>query len=242
MSGADRTRWPHRARATAAASGGARDARVTPVTVPAPHARPDRAGAWRAKRSGAPGDTFLGATLLLDGGPEPLGGDEAVPIVGRGVTSREEAGLGAALELRAARAPPGDDAFWVVGCRAARGTVGGEITTCWSVHNDVLVLRLLDGREHLVRGGARVDVPEASRHRGRSANRWINGDRCSRSMLHALPAVVRLAPRRRRCNGRPLSLRFSTRDRRSRAQVDTRLRGGAGCDARGSVGGATAAA
>ena len=74
------------------------------------------------------------------------------------MTSREQAAavLGHALELRASDAPaPEDDAFWVrdlVGMRARCGERElGEVTDVLErPANDVLVLRLSDGREHLV--------------------------------------------------------------------------------------------
>jgi 16S rRNA processing protein RimM len=103
-----------------------------------------------------------GATLLLDGEPRALlsvSGTQQSPIVLiAGVTSREEAAalLGRPLELRASDAPaPEDDAFWVrdlVGMRARCGERElGEVTDVLErPANDVLVLRLLDGREHLV--------------------------------------------------------------------------------------------
>ena len=72
--------------------------------------------------------------------------------------SREDAAavLGHALELRASDAPaPEEDAFWVrdlVGMRARCGERElGEVTDVLErPANDVLVLRLSDGREHLV--------------------------------------------------------------------------------------------
>jgi 16S rRNA processing protein RimM len=103
-----------------------------------------------------------GATLLLGGAPRALlsvAGTQQSPIVEiAGVTSREEAAalLGHPLELRASDAPaPEDDAFWVrdlVGMRARCGERElGEVTDVLErPANDVLVLRLSDGREHLV--------------------------------------------------------------------------------------------
>ena len=103
-----------------------------------------------------------GATLLLDGEPRALlsvAGTPQSPIVEiAGVTSREQAAalLGHPLELRASDAPaPEDDAFWVrdlVGMRARCGERElGEVTEVLDrPANDVLVLRLTDGREHLV--------------------------------------------------------------------------------------------
>jgi 16S rRNA processing protein RimM len=103
-----------------------------------------------------------GATLLVDGEPRALLsviGTRQSPIVEiEGVTSREEAAalLGHPLELRASDAPaPEEDAFWVrdlVGMRARCGERElGEVTDVLErPANDVLVLRLTDGREHLV--------------------------------------------------------------------------------------------
>ncbi|HET6172892.1 MAG TPA: ribosome maturation factor RimM [Gaiellales bacterium] len=103
-----------------------------------------------------------GATLLLDGEPRDLltvAGTQQSPILElAGITSREQAAavLGHVLELRAEDAPsPEDDAFWVrdlVGMRACCGEREiGEITDVLErPANDVLVLRLADGREHLV--------------------------------------------------------------------------------------------
>jgi 16S rRNA processing protein RimM len=103
-----------------------------------------------------------GATVLLDGEPCALlsvAGTPQSPIVEiAGVTSREQAAalLGHPLELRASDAPsPEDDAFWVrdlVGMRARCGERElGEVTEVLDrPANDVLVLRLTDGREHLV--------------------------------------------------------------------------------------------
>ena len=64
--------------------------------------------------------------------------------------------LGHALELRASDAPaPEEDAFWVrdlVGMRARCGEreLGEVADVLERPANDVLVLRLSDGREHLV--------------------------------------------------------------------------------------------
>ncbi|MDP9257244.1 MAG: ribosome maturation factor RimM [Actinomycetota bacterium] len=103
-----------------------------------------------------------GSTLLLDGHPRALlsvAGTQQSPILEiEGVTSREQALalLGHQLELRASDAPaPEDDAFWVrdlVGMRARCGERElGEVTDVLErPANDVLVLRLADGREHLV--------------------------------------------------------------------------------------------
>ena len=103
-----------------------------------------------------------GATLLLDGEPRTLlsvAGTQQSPILElEGMTSREQAAasLGHALELRASDAPaPEEDAFWVrdlVGMRARCGERElGEVTDVLErPANDVLVLRLSDGREHLV--------------------------------------------------------------------------------------------
>jgi 16S rRNA processing protein RimM len=103
-----------------------------------------------------------GAMLLLDGEPRALlsvAGTQQSPIVEiAGVSSREEAAalLGRPLELRASDAPaPEEDAFWVrdlVGMRARCGERElGEVTEVLErPANDVLVLRLSDGREHLV--------------------------------------------------------------------------------------------
>jgi 16S rRNA processing protein RimM len=103
-----------------------------------------------------------GATLLLDGEPRALlaviGTQEAPIVELEGVRSREEAAalLGRPLELRASDAPPPEeDAFWVrdlVGMRAhCGGRELGEVTDVLErPANDVLVLRLSDGREHLV--------------------------------------------------------------------------------------------
>jgi len=116
-----------------------------------------------------------GATLLLDGEPRVLlsvAGTQQSPILElEGMTSREQAAavLGHALELRASDAPaPEDDAFWVrdlVGMRARCGERElGEVTDVLErPANDVLVLRLRDGREHLVpftrEAVPAVDVP-----------------------------------------------------------------------------------
>ncbi len=103
-----------------------------------------------------------GATVLLDGTPREVlsvAGTPESPIVAlSGFSSREDAAaaLGRPLELRAQDAPrPEDDAFWVrdlVGMRALAG--GREIGRVTNVlerpANDVLVLQLADGREHLV--------------------------------------------------------------------------------------------
>jgi 16S rRNA processing protein RimM len=119
-------------------------------------------GAFRVV--GAPGwYTFApGTTLLLDGEPRALlsvAGTQQSPILEiAGVSSREEAAalLGRTLELRASDAPaPEPDAFWVrdlVGMRARCGERDvGEVTDVLErPANDVLVLRLIDGREHLV--------------------------------------------------------------------------------------------
>ena len=103
-----------------------------------------------------------GATLLVDGEPRALlsvVGTQQSPIVEiAGVTTREQAAalLGHPLELRASDAPsPETDAFWVrdlVGQRARGGERDlGEVTDVLErPANDVLVLRLSDGREHLV--------------------------------------------------------------------------------------------
>jgi 16S rRNA processing protein RimM len=103
-----------------------------------------------------------GATLLLDGEPRALlsmAGTADSPIIElEGVNSREQAAalLGRPLELRASDAPaPEEDAFWVrdlVGMRARCGERElGEVTDVLErPANDVLVLRLSDGREHLV--------------------------------------------------------------------------------------------
>jgi 16S rRNA processing protein RimM len=103
-----------------------------------------------------------GATLLLDGAERELlsvAGTPQSPILQlAGISSRAEAAavLGHALELRASDAPePEDDAFWVrdlVGMRARCGEQElGEVTDVLErPANDVLVLRLRDGREHLV--------------------------------------------------------------------------------------------
>ena len=116
-----------------------------------------------------------GATLLLDGEPRSLlsvAGTQQSPILElEGITSREQAAavLGHALELRASDAPsPEEDAFWVrdlVGMRARCGERElGEVTDVLErPANDVLVLRLRDGREHLVpftrEAVPAVDVP-----------------------------------------------------------------------------------
>jgi 16S rRNA processing protein RimM len=103
-----------------------------------------------------------GAMLLLDGEPCALlsvAGTQQSPIVEiAGVTTREQAAalLGHPLELRASDAPaPETDAYWVrdlVGMRARCGERDlGEVTDVLErPANDVLVLRLSDGREHLV--------------------------------------------------------------------------------------------
>jgi 16S rRNA processing protein RimM len=116
-----------------------------------------------------------GATLLLDGEPRTLlsvAGTQQDPIVAiAGVTTREQAAalLGRPLELRASDAPaPETDAFWVrdlVGLRArCCGRELGEVAEVLErPANDVLVLHLLDGREHLVpftrEAVPEVDVP-----------------------------------------------------------------------------------
>jgi 16S rRNA processing protein RimM len=107
--------------------------------------------------------TFVpGATLLLDGKQRTLitvAGTQESPILElEGMNSREDAAavLGHVLELRASDAPaPEDDAFWVrdlVGMRARCGERDlGEVTEVLErPANDVLVVRLADGREHLV--------------------------------------------------------------------------------------------
>jgi 16S rRNA processing protein RimM len=103
-----------------------------------------------------------GATLLLDGQLRVLlsvAGTQQSPILEiEGVTTREQAHalLGHQLELRASDAPaPEDDAFWVrdlVGMRARCGErdLGEVIDVLERPANDVLVVRLTDGREHLV--------------------------------------------------------------------------------------------
>jgi 16S rRNA processing protein RimM len=103
-----------------------------------------------------------GATLLLDGEPRALlsvAGTADSPILEiEGLHSREDAAavLGHALELRASDAPvPEEDAFWVrdlVGMRARCGErdLGEVIEVLERPANDVLVLRLIDGREHMV--------------------------------------------------------------------------------------------
>jgi 16S rRNA processing protein RimM len=103
-----------------------------------------------------------GATLLLDGKQRALlsvAGTPESPILEiEGMRSREDAAavLGHVLELRAGDAPvPEDDAFWVrdlVGMRARCGERDvGEVTEVLErPANDVLVVRLTDGREHLV--------------------------------------------------------------------------------------------
>lgn len=103
-----------------------------------------------------------GATLLLDGQPRTLlsvAGTAESPILELdGLRSREDAAavLGHVLELRASDAPaPEEDAFWVrdlVGMRARCGGRDlGEVTDVLErPANDVLVLRLSDGREHMV--------------------------------------------------------------------------------------------
>jgi 16S rRNA processing protein RimM len=103
-----------------------------------------------------------GATLLLDGAERELvsvAGTQQSPILElAGIGSREQAAavLGHALEVRASDAPePEDDAFWVrdlVGMRARCGEreLGEVADVLERPANDVLVLRLTDGREHLV--------------------------------------------------------------------------------------------
>jgi 16S rRNA processing protein RimM len=103
-----------------------------------------------------------GATLLLDGRERELltvAGTQQSPILElSGMHSREDAAavLGHALELRASDAPePEEDAFWVrdlVGMRARCGAreLGLVSDVLERPANDVLVLRLTDGREHLV--------------------------------------------------------------------------------------------
>jgi 16S rRNA processing protein RimM len=112
-----------------------------------------------------------GATLLLAGKERELltvAGTQESPILElSGITSREQAAavLGRALELRASDAPePEEDAFWVrdlVGMRARCGEreVGEVADVLERPANDVLVLRLGDGREHLV-PFTREAVPE----------------------------------------------------------------------------------
>jgi 16S rRNA processing protein RimM len=103
-----------------------------------------------------------GATLLLDGKERALlsvAGTQQSPILAlEGMNSREDAAavLGHPLELRASDAPaPEEDAFWVrdlVGMRARCGEreLGEVADVLERPANDVLVLRLSDGREHLV--------------------------------------------------------------------------------------------
>lgn len=103
-----------------------------------------------------------GATLLVAGRERELltvAGTPDSPIVTvAGVETREQAAalLGKALALRAGDAPePEEDAFWVrdlVGMRARCGALEvGEVTDVLErPANDVLVLRLRDGSEHLV--------------------------------------------------------------------------------------------
>ena len=103
-----------------------------------------------------------GATVLLDGTPREIvsvAGTPESPIVElAGLSSREDAAavLGRPLELRAEDAPqPEEDAFWVrdlVGLRARAGgrEVGRVTDVLERPANDVLVLQLADGREHLV--------------------------------------------------------------------------------------------
>jgi 16S rRNA processing protein RimM len=103
-----------------------------------------------------------GATLLLDGKERAVlsvAGTQESPILElEGLQSREDAAavLGHVLELRASDAPPPEeDAFWVrdlIGLRARCGEREvGEVTEVLErPANDVLVLRLPDGREHLV--------------------------------------------------------------------------------------------
>ena len=112
-----------------------------------------------------------GATVLLDGRERVVlhvAGTQQSPILElQGMRSREDAAavLGHALELRAEDAPaPEEDAFWVrdlVGMRARCGERElGEVTDVLErPANDVLVLRLSDGREHLV-PFTREAVPE----------------------------------------------------------------------------------
>jgi 16S rRNA processing protein RimM len=103
-----------------------------------------------------------GATLLVDGEPRAVlsvAGTAVSPILEiEGLNSREGAAalLGHALELRAGDAPaPEEDAFWVrdlVGMRVCCGERElGEVSEVLErPANDVLVVRLTDGREHLV--------------------------------------------------------------------------------------------
>jgi 16S rRNA processing protein RimM len=103
-----------------------------------------------------------GATLLVDGAPRAVlsvAGTAASPILEiEGLNSREDAAalLGHPLELRAGDAPaPEEDAFWVrdlVGMRVCCGERElGEVSEVLErPANDVLVVRLTDGREHLV--------------------------------------------------------------------------------------------
>ena len=112
------------------------------------------AGAFRVVGAADWYEFSVGAGLLLDGRPREVlsvAGTAQSPIIELGgITSREQAAavLGHALELPASDAPePEEDAFWVrdlIGMRARCGERSlGEVA-------DVLVLRLTDGREHLV--------------------------------------------------------------------------------------------
>lgn len=103
-----------------------------------------------------------GAILLLDGEPREVlsvAGTQQSPILAlAGMTSREDAAavLGHALELRASDAPePEEDAFWVrdlvgMSARCGERELGEVADVLERPANDVLVLRLSDGREHLV--------------------------------------------------------------------------------------------
>ena len=193
-----------------------------------------------------------GATLLLDGEPRALlsvAGTQQSPILELAGIDLARAGRGAcsaiALELRASDAPaPEDDAFWVrdlVGMRARCGERElGEVTDVLErPANDVLVLRLSDGREHLVpftrEAVPGVDVPGARAGAGggvRPAARRVGGRVLEIDVFTLFPhwfAWLSEEPAVQRALNGPLSLRFlSYRDYSPlpHAQVDDAPFGG----------------
>lgn len=120
------------------------------------------AGAFRVVGAADWYEFAVGAGLLLDGKPREVlsvAGTAQSPILELGgISSREQAAavLGHALELPASEAPePEEDAFWVrdlIGMRARCGerALGEVADVLERPANDVLVLLLSDGREHLV--------------------------------------------------------------------------------------------
>ena len=147
-----------------------------------------------------------------------VAGTQQSPILQlEGLDSREDAAavLGHTLELRASDAPaPEEDAFWVrdlVGMRARCGERElGEVTDVLErPANDVLVLRLRDGREHLRpvhargragRGRARAASWSWPRH---SPSRSASRDPCSRSTSSRSSRTGSPgSPRSRRCSTR----------------------------------------